>query len=126
MTLANGDVSHYFMDTDYFVPIKIETQAHDSRRRARVRDHLSATTRRWPALPAASIESKQKGNPNKSQVTYEKIEANVALDDARFRKPGATAQSPTAPDASETQPKKPEDQKPPRKAPPSRPRTNRD
>ena len=63
------------------------------------------------------FESGQKGSPNKSQVTYAKIEANVALDDARFRKPGATGESPTAPDASETQPKKPEDQKPPAEAP---------
>ena len=26
VTLANGDVRYYYMDTDYYVPIKIETK----------------------------------------------------------------------------------------------------
>jgi len=26
VTLASGDVRYYFMDTDYYVPIKIETK----------------------------------------------------------------------------------------------------
>jgi hypothetical protein len=38
-----------------------------------------------------SIESGLKGSPNKSQVTFEKIEANVALDDGRFKQPTVPA-----------------------------------
>ena len=116
VTLANGDVRYYYMDTDYFVPIKIETK-----RMIRGAEREYETTlgdykevAGW-YLPY-SIESGVKGSPFKSQVTYEKIEANVTLDDSRFRQPVTGAkQTPgtKAPDASETQPKKPEDQKPP-------------
>ncbi len=63
-----------------------------------------------------------KGNAFKSQVTYEKVEANVPLDDSLFRMPAASAQQPgKSPDASKTQPKKPEG-----KEPNTKPRENRD
>ena len=38
VTLKAGDVQYFFMDTDYFVPIKIEKNAHGPRRAARVGD----------------------------------------------------------------------------------------
>jgi len=34
-----------------------------------------------------SVESGVKGSPNKAQITFEKIEANVTLDDNRFKQP---------------------------------------
>ena len=107
VTLKNGDVSHYFMDTDYFVPIKIERK-----RMIRGAERESETTLGdYKEVAGVYLphfyENSRKGSPNKSQVTYAKIEANVALDDTRFRKPGATGESPSAPDASETQPKPP-------------------
>ena len=67
-----------------------------------------------------SVESGVKGNPNRSKVTYEKIEANVALDDSRFAKPAAKPEPPTAPDASSTAPKKPEEAKPGEAKPPAK------
>ena len=36
-----------------------------------------------------SVESNVKGNSNRAEVTYQKIEANVPMDDARFRMPAA-------------------------------------
>jgi hypothetical protein len=87
VTLKSGDVSYYFMDTDYFVPIKIETK-----RIVRGAEQESETVLgdykevAGVYLPH-SYESGQKGSPNKSQVTYEKIEANVVLDDSRFKQP---------------------------------------
>lgn len=89
VTLKNGDVSYYFMDTDYYVPIKIETK-----RVVRGAEQESETVLgdykevAGVYLPH-SYESGQKGSPNKSQLTYEKIEANVALDDSRFKQPVA-------------------------------------
>jgi hypothetical protein len=43
-----------------------------------------------------SIESGVKGSPNKSQITFEKIEANVAIDESRFKQPISPA-SPAKP-----------------------------
>jgi hypothetical protein len=122
VTLASGDVRYYYMDTDYFVPIKIDTK-----RMVRGAEREYETTlgdykevAGW-YLPY-SVEVNVKGSQNKQKTTYEKIEANVPIADNRFVRPvpGAQAQQPSAdePDASKTQPeKKPKQQgaKPPTK-----------
>lgn len=87
VTLADGEVRYYFMDTDYYVPIKIETK-----RIIRGTERESETTlgdykevAGW-YLPY-SIEMGLKGSPARQQITFEKIEANVTIDDHRFHVP---------------------------------------
>jgi hypothetical protein len=91
VTLKNGDVRYYFMDTDYFVPIKIESKrmvrGAEREFEASLGDYKEVAGVYLPH----SIESGVKGSPNKSQVTFEKIEANVALDDNRFKQPTSSA-----------------------------------
>lgn len=123
VTLAGGDVRYYYMDTDYYVPIKIDT-----RRMVRGAEREYETTlgdykevNGW-YLPH-SVETNVKGSQNKQQVNYEKIEANIAMDDSRFAVPTAAAATrpqenkPGDADASKTQMKKPQQQgaKPPTK-----------
>ena len=123
VTLPSGDVRLYYMDTDYYVPIKIE-----SKRMIRGAEVESETllgdykeVNGW-YLPF-SVENGPKGSQNKSKVTYEKIEANVPIDDSRFLKPALKSQPTAAPDASTTPPKQPEAEKPtttkPAEKPPS-------
>lgn len=129
VTLANGDVRFYYMDTDYFVPIKIDTKrmirGAEREYETILGDYKEVNG--W-YLPH-SVESGVKGSPNKQSITYEKIEANLALEDGRFRAPAAPGpQAPAAspPDASNQQgkpteetkprPKQEEAPKPPRKA----------
>lgn len=113
VTMGNGDVRHYYMDTDYFVPIKIETKRMIRGAEREFETILGdyKEVNGW-YLPF-SIETGVKGSQNRSKVTYEKIEANVALEDVRFRQPAVAGakQEMKAPDASETQPKKPEEKK---------------
>lgn len=92
--LANGDVRYYYMDTDYFVPIKI-----DLKRMIRGAEREYETTlgdykevAGW-YLPH-SFETGTKGSPNKQKVTYEKIEANIPIDDSRFSVPAAKPKQP--------------------------------
>ncbi|HST53554.1 MAG TPA: hypothetical protein VLJ61_16195 [Pyrinomonadaceae bacterium] len=112
VTRPNGDVFIYYMDADYYVPIKI-----DSKRTIRGEEQESETLLgdykqvNGLYLPF-SVESGLKGSQNKSKVTYEKIEANVAIDDRRFRAPAAKSQAESAPDASTTTPKQPDAGKP--------------
>ena len=87
VTLANGDVRYYYMDTDYFVPIKI-----DLKRMVRGAEREYETTlgdykevAGW-YLPH-SLETATKGSQNKQKITYEKIEANISIDDNRFHAP---------------------------------------
>ncbi|HET6892844.1 MAG TPA: hypothetical protein VFH31_17195 [Pyrinomonadaceae bacterium] len=90
VTLANGDIRYYYMDTDYFVPIKIDTK-----RMVRGAEREYETTlgdykevAGW-YLPH-SFETGVKGSPNKQKITFEKIEANIPIDDNRFSVPPAT------------------------------------
>ena len=123
VTLASGDVRYYFMDTDYYVPIKIETKrmvrGAEREYETSLGDYKEVNGWYMPF----SVESNVKGSPNRGKVTYEKIEANVPIDDARFHMPAVNAgtQPGAKPaDAAETLPKKTDEKKPAAK-PPTKP-----
>jgi len=95
VTLKSGDVRTYYMDTDYFVPIKM-----DEKRTIRGTEQEIETTlgdykevAGW--FMPFSIESGFKGQ-GKGKVTYERIDANVPIEDSRFVKP-VIATPPPAP-----------------------------
>ncbi len=91
VTLADGDVCFYFMDTDYYVPIKIETKrmvrGAEREYETTLGDYKEANG--W-YLPF-SVETNVKGSPNKSTVTYEAIQVNASIDNSRFAKPAVPA-----------------------------------
>jgi hypothetical protein len=91
VTLKNGDVRYYFMDTDYYVPIKIESKRTVRGAEREFETSLGDYKEVAGVYLPHSIESGLKGSPNKSQITFEKIEANVALDDGRFKQPTVAA-----------------------------------
>jgi hypothetical protein len=107
VTLANGDVRYYYMDTDYYVPIKIDTKrmirGAEREYETSLGDYKEVAG--W-YLPH-SVEVNAKGSQNKQKVTYEKIEANVPIDDSRFHIPTIPAKTEASktPDASEVKPK---------------------
>ena len=118
VTLANGDVRYYFMDTDYYVPIKIEMKrmirGAEQEFESSLGDYKEVNG--W-YLPF-SVESNLKGSTSKDKVTYEKIEANVPMTTALFVKPSAAGKTMEERqgepiDASNLQPKKPEEKKAP-------------
>jgi outer membrane lipoprotein-sorting protein len=118
VTLANGDVRFYYMDTDYYVPIKIDTKRIIRGAEREYETVLGDYKEVGGWYLPFSVESGVKGNPNRSKVTYEKIEANVALEDTRFAKPAAKSAPAAVPDASNTAPKETT------KAEPGKPPTN--
>ncbi|MDQ4121044.1 MAG: hypothetical protein M3209_06325 [Acidobacteriota bacterium] len=93
-TLPSGTVKHYYMDTDYYVPIKIETKrmirGAEVESEAILGDYKEVAGVYFPH----SYEVGQKGSPNKAKITYEKMEANVALDDKQFARPAIKAAPP--------------------------------
>lgn len=93
VTLKNGDLRYYFMDTDYYVPIKIEYKMIVRGAEREFETSLGDYKEVAGVYMPHSVESGAKGSPNKSQVTFEKIEANVALDDSRFKRPTGPAKS---------------------------------
>jgi hypothetical protein len=91
LTLKNGDVQFYYMDTDYFVPIKIEfkrvIRGAERETEATLGDYKEVAG--W-YLPH-SIEQGRKGSQEKSKVVYQKIEANLPMAETLFQQPAAPA-----------------------------------
>jgi hypothetical protein len=94
VTLPNGDVFSYYMDTDHCVPIKIDTKrmvrGAEREYETMLGDYKEVSG--W-YLPFA-FETNVKGSQDKSQVVYAKIEADVAIDDSRFSKPVTSSPEP--------------------------------
>jgi hypothetical protein len=126
VTKPNGDVYIYYLDYDYYVPIKIDTKRMV---RGAEREYETALgdykeVAGW-YLPY-SFENNVKGSQDKSKIVYEKIEANVPIDDQRFEMPVtiATSEKPVDMDASRKLPKKPGQEPPSEKKPPVKPENN--
>ena len=87
VTLTSGDVRYYYMDTDYYVPIKIEMKrmirGAEQEFETSLGDYKDVAG--W-YLPY-SVETRRKGSEDVQKITFEKIEANVPIDDGRFAKP---------------------------------------
>jgi len=90
LTLANGDVFYYYMDTDYYVPIKIDTKrmvrGAEREYETSLGDYKEVAG--W-YLPH-SFETNAKGSQDKQKIVFDKIEANAQIDEGRFRMPTVT------------------------------------
>src|SRR5262252_6143579 len=82
-----GDTYTYYLDTDFYMPIKIDVKrivrGEERFYEAALADYKLVNG--W-YLPY-SVETNVKGQQDKSKYIYEKIEANVAIDDSRFAMP---------------------------------------
>jgi outer membrane lipoprotein-sorting protein len=91
VTLKNGDVLFYFMDTDFFVPIKIErkrmVRGAERESETVLGDYKEVAGVYFPH----SYEIGNKGSANRAKTVFDRIEANVPLDDSLFRPPAPVA-----------------------------------
>ena len=98
VTSPNGDVRNYFMDTDSYVPIKVETKRMVRGAEREFETSLGDYKEAGGVYFPWSLEINAKGSQNRSKYTYEKIEANVPLGDARFAKPSPKGKKPAGSD----------------------------
>jgi hypothetical protein len=91
LTLKNGDVRYYYLDAESYMVIKLETQTiirgSLQERETYYGDYEKVEGIYYPF----TSESGQKDQPDRLQVTLDKIEVNVPLDDSRFAVPGGKA-----------------------------------
>lgn len=88
--MKTGEVQYYFLDRETCMPIKIEVQ-----RTVRGAEKYYEW---WPGeykriagwYVPFSMETNAKGSPDRTKIAFEKIEANVPCDDARFTRPGGS------------------------------------
>jgi len=87
VTKPNGDVYVYYLDTDYYMPIKIDTKrivrGAEREYETVLGDYKEVDG--W-YLPY-SVETNVKGSQDKQKVVYDVIQANVEIDDKRFEMP---------------------------------------
>src|SRR5713101_2386393 len=81
VTLANGDVRYYYMDSDYYVPIRIDTKRMIRGAEQEFETSLGDYKRVAGVYVPHSIETGTRGSQDRAKVTYDKIEANVSIDD---------------------------------------------
>ena len=89
LTLKNGDVRIYYLDADSFLELKVETQTM-------IRGSLQENETYYGDYEEVGgiefpfeVESNRKGDPDRQELTVEKVELNAPLDDARFSVPAS-------------------------------------
>ena len=107
---SNGDVRTYYLDAESGVPIKYEVKrtVRGAEREFEVElgDYKPVNGVLFPF--AVATGAKGSASANKAQFAWDRIETNVALDDAQFSKPGTSGsgqQAGDAKDAANQQPK---------------------
>jgi hypothetical protein len=91
ITLANGETRIYYMDTDYYVPIKIEAKriVRGTEREFEMSLGDYKEVNGW-YLPFYQ-EAGPKGSQFRQKITYSKIEANGTIPDTQFAEPKTPA-----------------------------------
>ena len=86
----NGDVSFVYLDPDHFLEIRILTQRMRHGAYEEVETDLGDYEKTAAVFVPTSFDSGRKGDPDKSKIIIDKVEANVPVDDAIFHFPVAS------------------------------------
>ena len=87
VTKKNGDVEYYFLDAEYFIPIKMEGSREVQGRVVEFETILSDYKEVNGLMIAHSVEAKPKGAPSGQVITIEQVEVNIDVDDSAFTMP---------------------------------------
>jgi outer membrane lipoprotein-sorting protein len=121
VTLKNGDTQYVYLDADTFLEVKSEGKRMVRGTEVETESFSGDYKEVEGLMIPFSQEVGQKGSTQRQRITFEKIEINPAVEDARFKMPAAKPAEGNAPAAkpeskeSETKPaaKKPEPGKKP-------------
>jgi outer membrane lipoprotein-sorting protein len=87
LSMKNGDVRYYYLDADSFLELKVEIQTT-------IRGALQESELYYGDYEPVNgifypfaVEQAQKGSASRAQISVEKIEQNVQLEDAHFSMP---------------------------------------
>jgi len=91
--LANGDVRHHFLDSEYFITIKQEGKTMMQGNEVEFETILSDYKEVGGLMFPHSVESKPKGAPEGQVITIDEIEVGIEVSDDLFAMPAPTAEA---------------------------------
>lgn len=94
VTRADENVEFYYLDTEYFLPIKIVRKQEFQGTPVEVESTPADYKKVGGLMLPHSLTQQMAGMPMKSTMVFEKIEVNVDLPDARFKMPKSEAPKP--------------------------------
>jgi len=95
VTLKDGDIRYYYFDTDYYVPIKIESKQIVRGTEVESETSLGDYKEVDGVYMPFSFESGAKGSQFTSKVTYGTMETNVPMADSLFTEPAVSPVPPS-------------------------------
>ncbi len=97
LSMKNGDVRYYYLDADSFLELKLEIQTT-------IRGALQESETYYGDYEQVNgiyypfaVEQAPKGSASRTQISVEKIELNVPVEDTHFSMPGSKAEKKTPP-----------------------------
>ncbi len=97
LSMKNGDVRYYYLDTDSFLELKIEIQTTIRGALQESEQYFGDYEQVNGVYYPFAVEQAQKGSSSRSQFSVEKIEQNVSLDDGLFAMPATKTETKKAP-----------------------------
>ena len=91
VTMANGDIRYYYLDSEYFITIKTESKTMVQGNEMEVEMTHSDYKEVDGLMFAHSYETKQKGGEHGSYLTIKEIELGLDVDNEFFAMPPAAA-----------------------------------
>ena len=89
VTKKNGDVTYIYLDSESFLDIKTDHKRKIQGNEVEFETSIGDYKEVDGLMVAHSFESGAKGMPQKHKLTADKVEFNVAVDEARFKMPEA-------------------------------------
>jgi outer membrane lipoprotein-sorting protein len=87
LSMKNGDIRYYYLDTDSYLELKLEVQTTVRGALQEIEEYFGDYEQVNGIYYPFAVEQAPKGSPSRSQVSIEKIEQNFAIDDSRFSVP---------------------------------------
>lgn len=87
LTLKNGDLRYYYLDSDSFLELKLETQTMIRGAIKENETYYGDYEQVGGVYYPFAIETGEKGSPDRVKLTVEKVELNVPLGDTLFSMP---------------------------------------
>jgi outer membrane lipoprotein-sorting protein len=94
LTLKNGDIRTYYLDTDSYLELKLETKTFIRGAPQESETYFGDYEQVGGIYFPFAIEAGQKGDPERVRFTVEKVELNVPVNDSVFAKPATPESKP--------------------------------